>query len=169
MIRLAIFIVISVFIIYFSRRSIFRPRSHGFARFFVWEFLLALIPHYLTLKKHQPWLRRESTNISVTRFIPLSCSWHGELFWKSPPGRRYCWRCFVYCPYSLQPSMMKQNAWTILARSTRITCKKPKGSSPFCFNNRERLSAKAIIMSDIFTTHDFIFSSRSVWTGEKYF
>ena len=43
MIRLAIFIVISVIIIYFSRRSIFRPRSHGFARFFAWEFFLALI------------------------------------------------------------------------------------------------------------------------------
>jgi protein-S-isoprenylcysteine O-methyltransferase Ste14 len=43
MIRLCIFAMISVFIIYVSRRSLFRPRSHGFARFFAWEFILALV------------------------------------------------------------------------------------------------------------------------------
>lgn len=43
MIRLCIFLIISIFIIYVSRKSLFRPRSHGFPRFFAWEFILALV------------------------------------------------------------------------------------------------------------------------------
>ena len=43
MIRLCIFAIVSVLIIYVSRKSLFRPRSHGFARFFAWEFILALV------------------------------------------------------------------------------------------------------------------------------
>ncbi|MGV8059703.1 MAG: methyltransferase family protein [Smithellaceae bacterium] len=43
MIRLCIFALISVFITYVSRKSLLRPRSHGFARFFAWEFILALV------------------------------------------------------------------------------------------------------------------------------
>ena len=43
MIRLCIFIIISVVITYISRKSLFNPRSHGFARFFAWEFILALV------------------------------------------------------------------------------------------------------------------------------
>jgi protein-S-isoprenylcysteine O-methyltransferase Ste14 len=35
--------MISVFIIYVSRKSLFRPHSHGFARFFAWESILALV------------------------------------------------------------------------------------------------------------------------------
>ena len=43
MIRLCIFAIVSVPIIYVSRKSLFRPRSHGFARFFAWESILALV------------------------------------------------------------------------------------------------------------------------------
>lgn len=43
MIRLCIFIIISVVITYISRKSLFNPRSHGFTRFFAWEFILALV------------------------------------------------------------------------------------------------------------------------------
>jgi len=43
MIRLYVFAVISVLIIYVSRNSLFRPRSHGFARFFAWESILVLV------------------------------------------------------------------------------------------------------------------------------
>lgn len=37
------FIFISVGLIYLSRGSLHAPRSHGFYRFFAWEFILALI------------------------------------------------------------------------------------------------------------------------------
>lgn len=43
MIRLCIFAIISIFITYVSRKSLFHPRSHGFTRFFAWEFILALV------------------------------------------------------------------------------------------------------------------------------
>jgi protein-S-isoprenylcysteine O-methyltransferase Ste14 len=43
MIRLSIFIVISVFIVCVSRNSLLHLHCHGFARFFAWESILALI------------------------------------------------------------------------------------------------------------------------------
>jgi protein-S-isoprenylcysteine O-methyltransferase Ste14 len=43
MIRLSIFILMSAFIVYASRKSLLHPQSHGFTRFLAWESLLALI------------------------------------------------------------------------------------------------------------------------------
>ncbi len=52
MTRLLVFAVVSVYFIYVSRKSLFRPRSHGFYRFFAWECILALVllnvPHWTT-------------------------------------------------------------------------------------------------------------------------
>ncbi len=49
-IRLLIFGIVSAYFIYVSRKSLFRPRSHGFPRFFAWECILALAllnaPHW---------------------------------------------------------------------------------------------------------------------------
>jgi len=42
MIKLATFIILSACLIYISRASLRAPRSHGFYRFFAWEFILAL-------------------------------------------------------------------------------------------------------------------------------
>ncbi len=42
MLELGGFLVISAALIYLSRASLLRPRSHGFYRFFAWESLLAL-------------------------------------------------------------------------------------------------------------------------------
>ena len=42
-IKTLIFLVVSVIIIYFSKSSINKPRSHGFYRFFAWESILALV------------------------------------------------------------------------------------------------------------------------------
>lgn len=42
MLKLAAFAVLSVGLIYISRASLHSPRSHGFYRFFAWEFILAL-------------------------------------------------------------------------------------------------------------------------------
>jgi protein-S-isoprenylcysteine O-methyltransferase Ste14 len=41
--QLAAFAALSVPIIYVSRASLRAPRSHGFSRFFAWEFILALV------------------------------------------------------------------------------------------------------------------------------
>jgi protein-S-isoprenylcysteine O-methyltransferase Ste14 len=50
MIRLAVFAVVSVSIVWVSRRSLRHPASHGFSRFFAFEAVLALIllnaPHW---------------------------------------------------------------------------------------------------------------------------
>jgi protein-S-isoprenylcysteine O-methyltransferase Ste14 len=43
MTRLLVFSVVSAFFIYVSRKSLFRPHSHGFYRFFAWELILALV------------------------------------------------------------------------------------------------------------------------------
>ena len=42
MIRTSIFCAASVFLAFVSRKSLVRPRSHGFPRFFAWESLAAL-------------------------------------------------------------------------------------------------------------------------------
>jgi protein-S-isoprenylcysteine O-methyltransferase Ste14 len=42
MFKLIAFMVLSVVVIYISRASLRAPRSHGFYRFFAWEFMLAL-------------------------------------------------------------------------------------------------------------------------------
>jgi protein-S-isoprenylcysteine O-methyltransferase Ste14 len=43
MIRVIIFAIVSAFIVYISRKSLFHPHSHGFYRFFAWESILALV------------------------------------------------------------------------------------------------------------------------------
>ena len=40
--KIVIFLVTTAGILYVSRASLFRPRSHGFFRFFAWELILAL-------------------------------------------------------------------------------------------------------------------------------
>jgi len=41
-IKLSVFLLLSVPLIYISRASLREPRSHGFYRFFAWEFIVAL-------------------------------------------------------------------------------------------------------------------------------
>jgi protein-S-isoprenylcysteine O-methyltransferase Ste14 len=43
MTQLLTFAIVSTFFIYVSRKSLFRPHSHGFYRFFAWECILALV------------------------------------------------------------------------------------------------------------------------------
>jgi len=42
-IRLLAFAVVSAYFVYVSRKSLARPRSHGFYRFFAWELILVLV------------------------------------------------------------------------------------------------------------------------------
>ena len=39
-----VFSFLTLLLIYISRASLHSPRSHGFYRFFAWEFILALFP-----------------------------------------------------------------------------------------------------------------------------
>ena len=41
--EIIVFVLASIGLVFISRRSLLRPRSHGFYRFFAWEFILALI------------------------------------------------------------------------------------------------------------------------------
>ena len=51
MIQIVVFIIASVCFVSISRNMLFRPRSHGFYRFFAWECILALVlmnaPHWM--------------------------------------------------------------------------------------------------------------------------
>jgi hypothetical protein len=54
MFRLIVFAVCSACLIYVSRASLRVPRSHGFYRFFAWEFILALILLNVDRWFHEP-------------------------------------------------------------------------------------------------------------------
>jgi len=43
MIRITIFVLVSIFFVYVSRKSLLNSQAHGFWRFFGWESLLALV------------------------------------------------------------------------------------------------------------------------------
>ena len=55
MIGLIVFGLISLVLIYISRRSLFVPQSHGFYRFFAWEFIAALLALNLLVWFRNPW------------------------------------------------------------------------------------------------------------------
>jgi protein-S-isoprenylcysteine O-methyltransferase Ste14 len=63
MVKLIAFIVVSIGLIYISRTSLHEPRSHGFYRFFAWEFIVVLF-----LLNMNTWFRN-----------PLS--WHQLVAW----------------------------------------------------------------------------------------
>ncbi len=61
--QIAIFLVGSLGLIYVSRASLSKPRSHGFYRFFAWELILAL------------WLR------NIPRWFADWATWHQVISW----------------------------------------------------------------------------------------
>jgi protein-S-isoprenylcysteine O-methyltransferase Ste14 len=63
MYQLIAFFVFSAGIIYISRASLLAPRSHGFHRFWAWEFLLAL------------------TLLNITKWFRAPLSWHQIISW----------------------------------------------------------------------------------------
>jgi len=67
--ELAVFVVASLGLIYISRRSLLRPRSHGFFRFFAWEFILALI-----LLKLDAWFLAPASPHQVVSWVLLLAS-----------------------------------------------------------------------------------------------
>ncbi|GAP12619.1 putative protein-S-isoprenylcysteine methyltransferase [Longilinea arvoryzae] len=68
-----IFVLASLAIVIISRRSLFKPRSHGFYRFFAWECILALILINLDVwfREAGSWHQILSWVLLVISFIPL--------------------------------------------------------------------------------------------------
>jgi protein-S-isoprenylcysteine O-methyltransferase Ste14 len=67
--RLGGFVLATLVLLYISRRSIARPRTHGFYRFFAWEAIVGLV--FL----HAPvWLRDWSSGHQIVSWILLMAS-----------------------------------------------------------------------------------------------
>jgi len=69
MLRLITFALGSVFLVYVSRRSLFRPHSHGFCRFFSWESILALV-----LLNAPQWFRNPFSPLQLLSWLLLAIS-----------------------------------------------------------------------------------------------
>ena len=68
-IELAIFLVVSIWITVFSWKSLKQPRSHGFFRFFVFEFILVLL--FLNIDY---WFREPFSILQIISWILLVSS-----------------------------------------------------------------------------------------------
>ncbi len=67
--KLIAFVVLSAVFVYISRASLFKPRSHGFYRFFAWEAILALF-----LLNVEAWFRDPfSWNQLIAWFLLIVC------------------------------------------------------------------------------------------------
>jgi protein-S-isoprenylcysteine O-methyltransferase Ste14 len=64
-----LFIFGSLFFVYFSRRSLFNPRSHGFYRFFVFEGTLGLV-----LINHPHWFADPFSPLHIVSWLLLGIS-----------------------------------------------------------------------------------------------
>ncbi len=64
MLKLSIFVAFSAGLIYVSRASLKAPRSHGFYRFFAWEFILGLF--LLNFENFEQWFRDP---LSIRQFV----------------------------------------------------------------------------------------------------
>ena len=69
MIKLSVFVVASVGIFAVSRRSLLNPHSHGFFRFFAFEFLVVLI-----LLNADSWFSDPFSSIQIISWVLLLCS-----------------------------------------------------------------------------------------------
>ena len=78
MVKLIAFIVLSAGLIYVSRASLRAPGSHGFYRFFAWEFILALILLNLNVWFRDPfsWHQLISWFLLFVSFVPLGFGVH---------------------------------------------------------------------------------------------
>jgi protein-S-isoprenylcysteine O-methyltransferase Ste14 len=73
MLKLIAFAVVSIGLIYISRASLREPRSHGFYRFFVWEFIVALFLLNINVWFHNPlsWHQLVSWFLLIVCIVPL--------------------------------------------------------------------------------------------------
>lgn len=90
MYRLIAFIVCSAFLVYISRTSLRTPQSHGFYRFFAWEFILALFLLNVKYWFHDPfsWHQMISWCLLIISLIPLAFGIHALVTRGKPAKRR---------------------------------------------------------------------------------
>jgi len=69
MAKVFIFVVLSAALAYVSRASLKKPRSHGFCRFFAWEFILALV-----LLNIEQWFRDPLSVHQLTSWFLLAAT-----------------------------------------------------------------------------------------------
>jgi protein-S-isoprenylcysteine O-methyltransferase Ste14 len=71
--KIIAFIVFSFVLVYISRRSLRAPRSHGFYRFFAWEFILALFLLNVNAWFQNPgsWYQVISWFLLIVSIVPL--------------------------------------------------------------------------------------------------
>ncbi len=68
------FVLLSSILIYISRKSLHSPRSHGFYRFFAWEFILALFLFNIKFWFQDPfaWYQLIAWTLLFASLIPLA-------------------------------------------------------------------------------------------------
>jgi protein-S-isoprenylcysteine O-methyltransferase Ste14 len=78
MYKLISFVIVSAGFIFISRASLRAPRSHGFYRFFAWEFILALIVLNVDVWFRNPfsWHQLISWLLLFASLIPLGFGFH---------------------------------------------------------------------------------------------
>ena len=89
--NIAVFLVGTLALLYVSRRSLLRPRSHGFHRFFAWELMLALFLLNVSDWFSDPlaWHQVISWFLLIVCIIPLLLGVHGLRGSGRPdPGKR---------------------------------------------------------------------------------
>lgn len=89
LVKLAVFLLLSVVIVYISRASIRKPRSHGFYRFFAWECIAALFSFNMDAWFRDPfsWRQLISWLLLITSLLPLAFGIHG-LTAKGKPAKQ---------------------------------------------------------------------------------
>lgn len=90
MIKLAVFVALSVGLITISRRSLRAPRSHGFYRFFAWEFIAALLVLNVDRWFLAPWTWYQliSWFLLTIGIIPLAFGVHALVVRGKPEKQR---------------------------------------------------------------------------------
>ncbi len=69
MLKVAVFVVVSAGIVFYSRKSLYKPHSHGFYRFFAFESILALI-----LLNLDYWFKNPFSAFQIVSWLLLLCS-----------------------------------------------------------------------------------------------
>ncbi|MFN2336685.1 MAG: isoprenylcysteine carboxylmethyltransferase family protein [Bacteroidales bacterium] len=67
--KVILFIALSLPVIFFSKQSLFEPRSHGFTRFFSWECIIALF-----VLNHEQWFKEPFSATQIISWILLIIS-----------------------------------------------------------------------------------------------
>ena len=65
------FLVLSIPVVYFSRRNLLHPKSHGFFRFFGWEGMV-----WLLVKNHSYWFEQPLSTLQIISWILLILSFY---------------------------------------------------------------------------------------------